>query len=153
VGTPLAARWSGHRWRIQPTPIPNRARPANGALNAVSCTSANTCLAVGQFSTHEGETPLSERWNGHSWTIPHIADPRHGGGLASISCAGARACTAVGDYGAERWNGAKWTFQATPRPDYNIVDGVSCTSKVRCIAVGAFYKAGYELTRAERWTG
>jgi hypothetical protein len=52
---------------------------------------------------------------------------------------------------AERWDGIKWSIQATPNPSLGggILFGVSCSSASACTAVGAS-NAG---TLAERWNG
>ncbi|HEY2575666.1 MAG TPA: hypothetical protein VGI74_05100, partial [Streptosporangiaceae bacterium] len=48
VSHPLAERWDGHAWAIQPTPNPSGSH--RSVLSAVSCASATTCMAVGTTS-------------------------------------------------------------------------------------------------------
>ena len=61
-------------WSIMPTPsLPN------SRLDAVSCTSASACTAVGAKSNSAGNATLAERWNGKVWAVqatPTRAAPR-----------------------------------------------------------------------------
>jgi hypothetical protein len=149
----VAERWNGARWRIQPTP--ELSQGAN--LNGVSCTSASACTAVGR----SGAGPLAERWDGAHWSVQATPNPPQGNGfLSGVACTSATVCIAAGASNpftpsaktlAERWNGARWTIQATPSPPQGggELNGVSCTSVSACTAVG-MSNAG---TLAERWNG
>jgi hypothetical protein len=67
----LAERWDGTRWAIQHTPNPrhsNLSGAATATLNAVSCPSATTCVAVGRSDSGT----LAELWNGTTWAIQHL---------------------------------------------------------------------------------
>jgi hypothetical protein len=67
----LAERWNGKTWTIQHTPNPphsNFPGAATATLNAVSCPSATTCVAVGRSDTGA----LAELWNGTTWAIQHL---------------------------------------------------------------------------------
>jgi hypothetical protein len=151
---PLAERWDGSRWRIQPTPNPSQ---GGGFLNGVACTSASSCTAVG---TSNAGT-LAERWDGTAWRIQPTPNPSQGGGfLSGVACTSASSCTAVGASNAftpnartlaERWNGTRWRIQPTPNPPQGGggLTGVACTSASACTAVGAS-NAG---NLAERWNG
>jgi hypothetical protein len=58
---PLAEAWDGTSWTIQAVPIPNEATEST-SLNAVSCTSPTTCVAVGEKSRGPfAEDPVIER--------------------------------------------------------------------------------------------
>jgi hypothetical protein len=85
-----------------------------------------------------------------------------GSELNGVSCSGRDACTAVGDYlngaGAsvalvERWNGARWALERTPRPTGRPLGSVSCSSQSACTAVGQRDVAGGRTPLAERWDG
>ena len=70
-GLILAERWNGKTWTIQHTPSPphsNLPGAATATLNAVSCPSATTCVAVGRSDTGA----LAELWNGTTWAIQHL---------------------------------------------------------------------------------
>jgi hypothetical protein len=176
----LAEVWRGHRWRITPTP-PLESLLFN-SLNAVSCSSATDCMAVGS----EDDQALIERWHGAKWTIQRA--PRPVGSthslLSGVSCvtrkwcmaagyyeppsggtlATARACTAAGEYFtktgtiftfADSWNGKAWVLHSTVNPSEtnNSLFGVACTSATVCTAVGGY--AGPEsesLSLVERYS-
>jgi hypothetical protein len=177
--TPLAERWNGASWRIQPT-----ARPAGSAGSeflAVSCTSATACTAGGASLDSSGTSvPLAERWTGTSWRVQVTPAPAGsiGSGFAGMSCSSATACTAAGSYGtssgatvmlAERWNGTTWRIQATPSPagaTGSVLFAVSCVATGACTAVGSVTissaasrdggnSGGSSMTvgLAERWNG
>jgi hypothetical protein len=168
----LAEHWDGTQWSIQTTPNPN-SRPWTGqgykTLDAVSCSSATACTAVGEFPNSSGtEVALVERWNGTSWSIQTPPSPTgaQSWGFGGVSCTSETVCTAVGSLRnsagtyktlAERWNGSTWSIQTTPSPTAARAAGLyapSCTSATACTALGQFTNsAGNYVTFAERWNG
>src|SRR5215472_13462533 len=125
-------------------------------------------MAVGTYVKASGAgVTLAEQWNGHSWRVLRTPNPRGAAvsQLIGVSCTSASACTAVGISDplsasattlAERWNGTRWTIQATPNPRQGGggLGGVSCTSASACTAVGAANPFGASATTlAERWNG
>lgn len=95
----LAARWNGTRWHVQPTPTPKNASLSKQEvqLNAVSCPSARSCVATGEYAPGGRAAYFLESWNGRRWrlvTAPHPAGFVQGT-LNGMSCALAR-CAAVG---------------------------------------------------------
>jgi hypothetical protein len=162
----LAERWNGRRWRVQPSPNPHTVSayksPAQSAFDAVSCSSARACVAVGYYTPAQyAADPLVERWNGRQWMITPTPDAPNRGSLRDVSCSSASACTAVGmldsrgeQDGAERWNGRKWTIQKTPNTYGGRLYGVSCPSSTQCTAVGGNDRKNSDryFTLAERWT-
>jgi hypothetical protein len=130
---PLAERWDGTSWWIQPTPNPFAQSGAQ--LSGVSCTSATACTAVGSG----GGGSLVERWDGTNWTLEPTPTSQ-GQSLLGVSCTSATACTAVGSDGGgslvERWDGTNWTVEPTPTSEGESLTGVSCTSDTACTAVG-----------------
>jgi hypothetical protein len=147
VLAPLIERWNGVGWKVQAT-VSTRIR--HGELWDVSCTSGIACTAVGDFDTNGGNTfPLAARWNGSGWRIQPVPPPKAFGSrddatLDGVSCTSRRACTAVGfdeDTSqplAERWNGSRWMIQRTPSPgqDGGALFAISCSSSTSCTAVG-----------------
>jgi hypothetical protein len=169
AGLPLAEYWDGSTWAVQPMPSPSGSTGVN--LNQVSCTSAGSCTAVGDYTTGSGERaelfPLAEYWDGSTWAVQPVPSPSGGidAVLDAVSCTSAGSCTAVGDYFnpanvqsplAEYWDGSTWTVQATPfRRDSELL-AVSCTAPGRCFAVGSHLKrrgAGllFERSRSGTW--
>lgn len=158
----LVERWNGAAWSIQRAP--------GGPLSSVSCASSVACTAVGN-STNETR---AEGWEGGRWSIEPNPHPRGFNGpdghndVGSVSCASADACIAVGDSGwgtgfnsvrvtlAERWNGSQWSVQPTPNPiQQDELNGVSCTSRGLCTAVGDYTDRAGDATLplVERWHG
>jgi hypothetical protein len=169
---PLAEYWNGSTWTILATPSPSGG--STDELGGVSCTSPTSCTAVGDYfdDTSHANQPLSEYWNGSTWTIAATPIPSgsNGGDLSSVSCTSAASCTAVGNshYGsgsdqtlqtlAEYWNGSTWTIQATPSPSgprSSGLEGVSCPSATSCTAVGNSdnNNNGNLAALAEHWNG
>jgi hypothetical protein len=135
---PLAEVWNGTNWTIQSTPNPSGS--TFNALNAVSCTSASACVAVGNG--------FAEGWNGTNWSVQTIVSTKHD--LLSVSCVSAANCTAVGSvykqaiqfYVAESWNGTKWTLDNLPLStsfDTDLLTDVSCQNSNSCTAVGSYH--------------
>jgi hypothetical protein len=90
VKRPLAERWDGSAWHVMFPLVPSPA-PAS-ALQAVSCVSPSSCLAVGDTNTSGDHGPVfgklfAEKWNGRTWRMVPVADPgratwRSGPGLS-----------------------------------------------------------------------
>jgi hypothetical protein len=127
---------------------------ASTFLSAVSCTSAETCTAVGDYSKkdHKTEFALAEAWNGARWAIEATPDPSGADvtTLNSVACASPDTCTAVGSYSkndnknqfalSESWNGERWEIMSTPYPIRSVesyLAGVQCLSATACTAVGS----------------
>ncbi|MGD0395211.1 MAG: hypothetical protein ABSC41_21525, partial [Acidimicrobiales bacterium] len=162
----LAEVWNGTRWTVQTTPNPKDA--IDSYLDAVSCSSATACTAVGQYeSSSYAEVTLAEVWNGTSWTVQTTPNPSgafYGTELYGVSCSSPVACTAVGTYEyrsgvsetlAEVWNGTSWTIQTTANPKGDTgtsLHGVSCRSATACTAVGGNSSVTSEAL-AEVWNG
>ncbi len=172
VGAARAASWSQQK-------VPGSVAYGGVQLDAVSCISANACLAVG--SSHnpaaalgEGDT-LSERWDGSRWTIQATPAPGAvsgaGNSLADVSCVGSGVCFAVGSSSLsdgvengtspllERWNGRGWSLvQKSSKNHVEALSGVSCVSAHACVAVGFVNDTGSgaldgSVPVVERWNG
>ncbi len=164
-------------WRISNSFNPLGA--TSHGLAAASCTSANTCMAVGFYFTAAGvQVPLAEQWNGVNWQIQAAAVPSgaRASSFSGVSCATASDCTAVGSAAdsagkseplVEHWNGAAWRVDSAPGPVDAATSGfsaVSCSTtddgRARgrrptvCTAVGASVdSAGTVTSLIERWNG
>ena len=90
---PLAERWDGSRWRVQPVPDPAGAR-RGGELSAVSCPAATRCFAVGQYFTKSGSVALAETWNRSRWAVQPLPRAASNTFLLGVSCATPRVCAA-----------------------------------------------------------
>ena len=175
--TPLAERWNGTSWTIQP--VSGSAGSLASELLAVSCPTVAACTAGGsEINSAQTPVPLAEGWNGTKWSVQAVPSPAGaiGAGFSGLSCATPATCIAAGSYGngsgasvllAEAWNGTKWSIQATPSPAGSTGSeflAVSCSAPVACTAVGATTistaggrgaSGGTSMTvsLAERWNG
>src|SRR5438552_2714902 len=153
-------------WTIQPTVSPG----TNSVLKAVSCATANVCMAVGSYTDAQGDSrPLVERWQGGSWTrLPSPTVSGEQDSLYGASCPTTGQCMAVGAKYVqqngyivswlplvEQWDGARWHRMEVPIPanSYAGLSAVSCTSTTACMAVGAYSPSERTYPLAERWDG
>jgi hypothetical protein len=164
---PFAERWNGKAWKVTPARAPRGA--TSSYLDAVSCTSAKSCYAVGGFvSGSTMGSPLAERWNGSRWTImksPGVAKAATTF-LSGVSCIGLGAavtCAAVGSYTArpegnpyyavaQRMVRGKWSLVASPEAGNNALTSVACSGPKSCFAAGT-RKAGRGKAIIEHWNG
>ena len=153
----LAERKTGSAWAIQATP--DAAGRGYNRLWSVSCPTAKSCFAVGDYvNKADVDVPLAEQWNGRTWSIkavPHPAGTQIT--LMSVSCTTAKACTAVGFYDTrsarelplvERWNGKAWKIGNVPAPAKTYgyyLQGVSCAAAAACTAGGGQQQAQPDL--------
>lgn len=153
--TPLAARWNGLAWAMQPAPAP----PAGGQLEAVSCTTATACTAVGEAYRKpvpgEDTQPLAESWNGTRWAVQSAAAPVKGAYLSDVSCISPTACMAMMGFQAraqtlmERWDGRTWVLLGTPPAS---MTSLSCLSAAWCQAAGSDLPQDFG-TWSQDWNG
>jgi hypothetical protein len=168
IPSPLAEAWNGSKWTILPTPTLGT---SGGSLNGIACTSASSCMAVGNkgTSTYSNHFTLAEAWNGTTWKVVRTPPPPKGGtALLRVSCTSSASCMAVGYYGfnggnnsqitlSEHWNGTSWRILATPNPGTSgALGGVACFSASACMATGDHFAGSPNRTIAtlsERWDG
>lgn len=159
---PLAERWDGASWQLEPMPNPG----GDSALVDVSCARARACTAVGYYPGTEQipTATVAERWNGVAWQLQPTPNPDGNPALTGVSCARARACTAVGSsleisILAERWDGLTWQTEPTPPTPAGAgasgLADVSCIRARACTAVGSYAASPGSFsfdTLAERFT-
>ena len=94
----LSVSWNGASWSIDPSANTNSSN--DNVLNVLSCISASSCVAVGDFAPNPvGSNPdtLIEDWNGLSWSIVTSPNPTTTGDtLSGVACTSALACVATG---------------------------------------------------------
>ena len=151
-------------WTVQPTPSPPVA--LSDGLSAVSCASAGSCAAVGNYDTTAGnEFGLAEHWNGSKWAVQSNPSGNHAS-LNGVACPSATRCVAVGSGSssgsdsillAESWNGTKWTAMAVPAPPgmtNGSLSAVACPSASDCFAAGTYnVSGGAQQVVIEKWNG
>jgi hypothetical protein len=162
-----AARWNGTKWSVQRTPNPGFG--LGDWLWGVSCSSATACTAVGAANIDSSldTVPVVDRLHGTRWSMqgtPNLGAPTSQ--FNHVSCASTNACVAVGSQGfgppgqstlAEGWNGSRWAIQRTDNlfgtSGPSELNGVSCTSRRACTAVGSFTNsASTTVTLVERYS-
>lgn len=166
----LAEKWDGSAWSITPAP----ARSNDSFLDGVSCTGANSCMAVGVYvNSSRAQATLMEAWNGSAWSV--VASPNRplnawDNYLNGVSCTSPSQCVAVGEAGStnpstpisqtlvESWNGSTWSITPSPTPSPTTLaelQAVSCVNSVSCVAVGSNENsaAGTDFSLIETWNG
>ncbi|MGA8363232.1 MAG: fibronectin type III domain-containing protein [Solirubrobacteraceae bacterium] len=156
----LGEIWNGAEWKLSAMVTPSGSK--NLHAEAVSCSSATACTAVGSYETSSGAGEvLAERWNGTEWKTQSVPNPNPAGwaSLVGVSCTSATSCEATGSvltaafetttFGAI-WNGTEWKLQTTLSPEAGAALGtVSCTSASACTSVGGMRNN----VLIERWNG
>jgi hypothetical protein len=158
----LVESWDGSSWTVVPSP----SLEPNTTLDAVACTSANACVAVGLVVNRaDNLQTLVESWDGQAWSI--VPSPNQGAGdnrLYGVTCTSASACVAVGSYGSvtgpdqtlvESWDGRSWSI--IPSPNQGTVNNrllsVDCSAPNACVAVGDTSNLLLDQTLIESWDG
>lgn len=163
VNVVVAERLEGHTWSLQRAKDP-RSSPVS-ILDAVSCPTTGSCMAVGRYQASSTLLALSESWTAKGWKLDSPA-PVPGttfAQLSSVSCSAASACTAVGYMDVnkkihvliERWNGSKWIEQHGAPLSVQGAElwGVDCAAAKSCTAVGSVPAAGGPVPLIEQWNG
>ena len=165
-GVKFAAFWNGSRWTVRLIPKPRGSR--DFGLEAASCASAQTCVAMGFLTEPTGvQAPLSVHWNGRRWQLARVVVPQDDSQafMGDVSCGRKGACFAVGGLVnavgesatlVERWRGSRWSVQ--PSADHMIdinatLNDVSCTSDSSCLAVGGLVNINPGMPLVEQWNG
>jgi len=159
----LIESWNGSTWSLMTSP---NVGTGTNYLRRVSCFSASSCKAVGDYQSGTITKTLVESWNGSTWSV--MSSPNIGAGnniLYGVSCFAATSCKAVGNYDnasnleqtlAESWNGSSWTVVSSPNEGTGVdfLNNLSCTSSTSCQAVGSYVNASsVNQTLAEGWNG
>jgi hypothetical protein len=152
-GGPLVYSWNGKAWKPMTVPPPAFAK-FGAFLQAVSCTSAKSCVAVGRgraSDTFSLATGFAEVWNGKAWKPVTIGWPK-GSYPLSVSCTSPNSCITAGVAGisltggesntgraiSASWNGKAWAGKTVPAPGSgkaSVFYGVSCVQGT-CVAGG-----------------
>jgi hypothetical protein len=163
----LAESWDGTTWTTMSTSDPFGA--LTSGLNAISCQSATSCVAVGSYADSGGNTlPLADVWDGSTWTLWGATLPAGavGGVFLGVKCRTSTSCFAVGTWTngsnvtstlAEHWDTTSWKVNATPTPigaTESDLEGIACPTQKLCLAVGQYRDAtNNSFTLAETWNG
>jgi hypothetical protein len=161
----LVERWNGTAWSIVTSPNP--AGAVESSLAGVSCPSATSCFAAGDWlATSASTKSLIERWNGATWSVVTSADRASAthSTLSGISCSSVTSCVAVGgDHGSSGqyetlvkvFSGTTWSIAPSPNPTGAtdaFLRAVSCPATTNCFAAGDFDKMSAPRTLVERYS-
>lgn len=157
IERPLARHWNGSAWSSATVSAPSEAVAT--MLEAVSCSSASACTAVGSYQTTEDTSSRRSfvvRWNGIAWstqTVPQFEEVTRTE-LKDVSCNTDTECVALGEMvvlegeslptTAEYtmtmgWDGTDWTVESASVPNGSpdpSIGALSCSSSQSCVAVG-----------------
>lgn len=161
------ASWSAGSWSAHSGPEPSGATLSE--LLGVSCASASSCWAVGDFiDSSEVQKPLITRWDGSTWSVQSAPSPSgsQAAVLSGVDCSSTSACTAVGTYIdatgkqvplAMTFNGSAWSLTSvatTSETAAAVLTAVSCVSSTSCTAVGSQTDSfAHEESLAVGWNG
>jgi hypothetical protein len=170
--------WSGGVWTAAQSPVPADASGEEVQLRGVSCPSASSCVAVGEYNVGTNVDPgLILTWSAGKWTaasaplLPGRSTLAGTVVLEGVSCPAVSFCTAAGgynntvssspDYGDHgillTWSGGTWTAALSPLPGDSAsppaasLASVFCVSASSCAAVGQYDNStpqGLALTRS-----
>ncbi len=159
----LIESWNGSTWSLMTSP---NVGTGTNWLRRVTCFSAFSCKAVGDYQSGTVTKTLVESWNGSIWSVMSSQNVGAGSNeLDGVSCFAATSCKAVGTYYnssnvqrnlAESWNGTSWTVVTTPNKGagINFLNNLSCVSSASCQAVGSYVNgSSVNQTLAEAWNG
>jgi len=134
------------------------------SVGSVSCTSATSCVAGGQYVDSNGNyQAFVSVFNGTTWTDTEVAGALNTGGVAtvtSVSCTSATSCVAGGQYedsdGYYQFQAFVSVFNGTTWTDTEVagalnasgnaasVNSVSCTSATSCVAGGNYEDSNHK---------
>jgi hypothetical protein len=148
-------QWNGTKWRnvTVPNPAMDDQGDMDSTLNAVACTTARKCSAVGDASTTTGFNNEALHLTRGKWHVVTAPDSATASGsdnqLSGVTCTADTNCWAVGGTGgtsklnqALRWNGHKWFLATVPQPagaatgSGNSLAADFCVTPKHCWAVG-----------------
>jgi hypothetical protein len=155
----LVLSGAGTSWTATRAPLPGTAAASpDVSLLAVTCQTAASCVAVGQYTASSGSsyglilTGDGSSWTGSAAPLPSDARKRPAARLTSVVCPSADECTAVGSYTDQYGNeqgmvvtgsGRSWTAVRAALPASAVVPGaslsaVACPEPASCVAVGTY---------------
>ena len=157
----VMATTGGAAWRVVATPPVDS---VYGILNAVSCTGATACVAVGYDEVSGVTEALALTLSGTTWSSGPDTGRERGSSLSGVSCPSATDCVAVGDVATgsedsrtlvESWNGTAWSVAPSPDPGSrgDLLAGVSCPTATDCVAGGSSTDGSGNRTMMASWAG
>ena len=156
---------NGGTWTATEAPLP--AGATSPGLDSISCASATSCVAVGEYTdSSNDQEPLIDTLSNGTWTAAEAPMPAGGSSpsLSAVSCASAGSCVAVGTYTDRTGqpqgmigtlaNGT-WTAATAPLPANadNASPPSMTLASVACPAPGSCTGTGSYTTSEGTWQG
>jgi len=152
----LVFQYNGTDWSRGTSPDAGSPDPSvvYNSLNAVACSGADDCWAVGLYDEPGGlfNQTLIEQFDGTGWTVVGSPDPGGADILYGVACASSTDCWAVGEYWPdpaitadyqtliEELTVTSWTAAASPDvSSADVLGNVACDGSVNCWAVGSSF--------------
>ncbi|MBE7188381.1 hypothetical protein [Jatrophihabitans endophyticus] len=152
----LVLRWNGHSWK-RGEQFPDTV----GAIDAVTCTSADFCAAVEELTTSAGRfyRPITRNpdgsWDTSAAEVKITRKRNYGIVTGGLSCTSATFCMLVDQQqGYQTWNGSAWSAPVVFQKENNGTL-VSCASPTSCVAAGDvdLKNPGTKGKTVYRWNG
>lgn len=167
-GATLFEQFDGSVWHEVPSPtLPGAGSGDPGSANsvAISCATAQACMAVGVEQPGAGPdifSTFAERYRSGVWSLVKVPAALTLE-LEDVSCPTAGWCLAIGSSSKDNelgrrgsprsvvFEGASVSVRPLPAPQDSLLEGVDCTAKWACVAVGG-RGANHTKMLAERLT-
>ena len=157
----LAEHWNGHTWSVAATPSPGK---YGDTLSGVTVAGPDDVWLTGQTGINRFDTaPLSEHWNGHTWSVVKMPAENFDSGVGSVTSAGPDDLWASGWYAvetitgtelytlAEHWNGHRWRLNFPPSPTGD--DALNDITAVSASDIWAVGDTALNRTFVLHWNG
>jgi hypothetical protein len=147
--SPLMETWNGSAWTQVEAPLPQDTEFGDESLAGVSCPAVTSCTVVGSYesSTYNTQIPVSDVWDGTTWSIVPMSLPSPAtdlyANMETVSCFAALSCRAIGtnhsggvDGFVEAETTSGWKIESLPSDlaEEQLWD-VSCPSANFCAVV------------------
>jgi hypothetical protein len=158
--SPLVELYSGGAWTVQPLTAPDGTSFID--LDAISCSSEATCLAVGSADVRGHYVPVAERFANGAWANVPVEARGPQPTLTAVSCVASGYCLAVGDATpqgtpegpiAVAFKSASSTVLSPAGGSRAGLYGVDCLAAGRCVTVGATSRGNVEYAYSEALSG
>ncbi|MGH3262142.1 MAG: hypothetical protein ACRDNS_09125 [Trebonia sp.] len=157
---PLMERYSGGAWTTEPLAAPSGTSFI--VLDAISCPSEASCLAVGSGIVHGHKVVMAERYANGTWTDVPLTLRGRQPNLSAVSClASGGYCLAVGEANlqgfqgpiAVAFSGASVTDLSPGGGSRAGLYGVECLAAARCVTAGATSRGTVDSAFSEELAG
>lgn len=154
--------WKGRKWVAVSVPSPGTSEmgTVESGLNAISCTSANRCWAVGLTTDATAYRSEALHSSDGKWRVVPTPNPSTGtnalSALSDVSCTADTNCWAVGVYDnvadlnqVLHWTGHKWLLVTVPQPGGTASESSNELSADFCVTAKDCWAVGYSQSFAE----